>query len=131
MGRSILEGVSEFLTMSDVKEPIELEISDVKWEMMTDRGDGTEKEKAVLMFKGAKKGLVVNKTNARWLAAAFGEDSETYTGRRVVLARGVIDGNSGLYLSAPVPAAVVTGPGGEYQKAWPEASTTHTGEVPF
>ena len=47
-----------------------------------------------------------------WLAAAFGEDSESYSGRQVILARGVIDGNSGLYLSAPVPAAVVTGPGG-------------------
>ena len=110
MGRSILEGVSDFISLADVKEPILLTIDDVQWEQLTDLKGKTE-EKAVMSFKGAKKRLPINKTNARWLAEHYGDDSEGYTGRQVVLGPGTVGGNSGLFFSVPqVPAVVETTP---------------------
>jgi hypothetical protein len=47
-------------------------------------GDDRE-EKLVVAFNGAKKSLVLNKTNASALVSAFGDDTESWIGRNVEL----------------------------------------------
>ncbi len=41
--------------------------------------------KPVLHFNGRKKGLVLNKTNAQVVVEAYGDDTETWKGRDIVL----------------------------------------------
>lgn len=47
--------------------------------------DGSTKRKYVLYFEGEDKSLVVNKTNAKKLEAAFGKDRNKWVGTRVEL----------------------------------------------
>lgn len=47
-------------------------------------GDERE-EKLVVIFVGAKKSLVLNKTNASTLVSAFGDDTDAWVGRQVEL----------------------------------------------
>ncbi len=49
-------------------------------------GPGSEMEvKPVLYFDGGQKGLVLNKTNAQAIAEDYGDDTEAWTGREIVL----------------------------------------------
>ncbi len=49
-------------------------------------GQGSEMEvKPVLYFDGGQKGLVLNKTNAQAIAEDYGDDTEAWTGREIVL----------------------------------------------
>ncbi len=49
-------------------------------------GQGAEKEvKPVLYFDGGQKGLVLNKTNATAIAEDYGDDTEAWIGRDIVL----------------------------------------------
>ena len=49
-------------------------------------GQGAEKVvKPVLYFAGREKGLVLNKTNATAIAEDYGDDTEAWTGRDIVL----------------------------------------------
>jgi len=44
-----------------------------------------KKEKPVIYFEGKSKGLVLNVTNARTISAIFGDDSEDWRGREILL----------------------------------------------
>jgi hypothetical protein len=46
-------------------------------------GDG--ETKPVLYFVGKKKGLVLNKTNATKLSAAYGDETDEWAGKDVIL----------------------------------------------
>ena len=47
---------------------------------------GKDKDlKAVLYFKGTDKGLVLNKTNARVIGEAYGEDTDNWFGQKISL----------------------------------------------
>ncbi len=49
-------------------------------------GQGSEMEvKPVLYFDGGQKGLVLNKTNAQAIAEDYGDDTEAWAGREIVL----------------------------------------------
>jgi hypothetical protein len=49
-------------------------------------GQGAEMEvKPVLYFDGGQKGLVLNKTNAQAIVEDYGDDTEAWTGREIVL----------------------------------------------
>ncbi len=49
-------------------------------------GQGSEKEiKPILHFQGREKGLVLNKTNATTIAEVYGDDTESWIGRAIVL----------------------------------------------
>ncbi len=49
-------------------------------------GQGADMEvKPVLYFDGGQKGLVLNKTNAQAIAEDYGDDTEAWTGREIVL----------------------------------------------
>ena len=52
--------------------------------VLEDLGQGNEKErKPVLYFHGAKKGLVINKTNAYAIADVYGDDTTNWEGKTV------------------------------------------------
>jgi len=46
---------------------------------------GDDDHKPVIFFTKAKKGLVCNKTNAKAIAAAYGDDTDEWTGKEIVL----------------------------------------------
>lgn len=51
-----------------------------------DKGkDGRAIDKPILSFKGTKKELVLNKTNARTVRCLYGNDMANWTGKKVIL----------------------------------------------
>ncbi len=46
-------------------------------------GDNGKERKPVLHFKGAKKGLILNRTNANTLDAVFGPETDDWTGKTI------------------------------------------------
>lgn len=63
---------------------VSLEIDCVTTENVSGNGS-LEDEKPVLHFVGKGKGLVLNKTNALVLSEAFGDETDNWTGRGVLL----------------------------------------------
>lgn len=49
------------------------------------RNEDGEREVAVVFFKGAKKGLLLNKTNAMAIAAMYTPETDNWTGQRILL----------------------------------------------
>jgi len=45
----------------------------------------TQEQKPILYLKGCARGLILNKTNAVELARAFGQDTDAWSGQRVIL----------------------------------------------
>ena len=83
---------SRFIKAVDITDDSKgqaLLIAEVKPE---DIGIGTEKEsKLVVSFEGLVKELVLNKTNAKLLAASLGDDYSTWIGCEVCLATVLMD----------------------------------------
>jgi hypothetical protein len=75
---------SQHLAATDVKKPTTTEIEQVAKDDFAKPGE-RKKERAVLHFRGIKKPMIVNKTNALILAAAFGKDIDDWVGQRVVI----------------------------------------------
>lgn len=71
---------STYLKAADLNErDITVTINDVKQEEV---GDDS---RPVVYFRGAKKGLVLNKTNATTIAEAYGNDTDDWFGKPVTL----------------------------------------------
>jgi hypothetical protein len=76
---------SKFLSAVDVKAPISVTIENVATETFQRLNGQPSQTKAVLFFRGGKKGLVVNKGNAATLAEAFGKPFAGWVGNRVTI----------------------------------------------
>lgn len=75
---------TKYLSAQDLNE--EDEVVTIESSAMEDVGQGEDKEtKLVLKFEGAKKGLVLNKTNAQVLITMFGDDEDELIGKRISL----------------------------------------------
>jgi len=75
-----------FLRGSDLKSPATVVIRRVVQERMYSRAERAEADKWVVYFEGARKGLVLNRTNAEKIAEIVGSrDSDDWIGRQVVL----------------------------------------------
>jgi hypothetical protein len=74
---------SKYLRASDIPagREVTVNISHLEVEPVVDGDD----PKPVLYFERAKKGLVLNKTNATAIAAVYGDDAELWSGKPVVL----------------------------------------------
>lgn len=72
---------SKFLRKEDFDEDQVVTIKDVSLEEMQGSGD----TKWVLFFNEVQKGLVLNTTTIRVLEAAFGNDSDDWRGKRVMI----------------------------------------------
>lgn len=95
-------------------------------------------EKLVLFFEGKDKGMVLNKTNASNIAAAYGDETEDWKGQQIVLFEAMVD-----FQGKTVPAIRVRAPQAKdrpQQKARPSsaeqgAAPRQTGnmddEIPF
>jgi len=71
---------SDYFKAVDFEEaPQKLVMSKV---VMKDIG---EDHKPVLFFQGNEKGLVLNKTNANTIAEAYGDESENWSGKEIVV----------------------------------------------
>jgi arabinogalactan endo-1,4-beta-galactosidase len=77
---------SEYLRAADLQgRQIKVVISHVE---MRDVGDD---HKPAVFFQGKDKGCILNKTNANNIAAAYGDDTEDWTGKEVVLYEAMVD----------------------------------------
>jgi hypothetical protein len=52
---------------------------------------GDSERKPVLYFHGKNKGLVLNKTNSRLIAGIYGDDTENWDGKSLVLFPAMVD----------------------------------------
>ena len=74
---------SKFLRAADLDgHEIECAIHEIRVEDLT--GDGRER-KPVLYFEGKDKGLVLNKTNSMIIAGRYGDDTDGWQGKPVIL----------------------------------------------
>src|SRR5262245_58691070 len=73
---------SRFLAATDLKGPVT--VDRINYEQFTRPGEPT-RTKAVIYFRNGKKGMVVKKTNAENMAAAFGKPFAGWVGNRVTL----------------------------------------------
>lgn len=73
---------SKYLSAPDLHDrEVKLVIARIEMEKIGREND----EKPVLYFTKAKKGLVLNKTNGKVIAAAYGDDTDQWEDREVVL----------------------------------------------
>jgi hypothetical protein len=73
-----------FVKAGDLKgRDVTMQISDVAMEEL--EGDDGKRAKAIISFAGAKKQLVLNRTNGLCLRAMFGRETDAWLGRRVTL----------------------------------------------
>jgi hypothetical protein len=78
---------SKYLAADDLEgESWTLTIKHVE---MADMGDG--REKPIIYFVGAKKGLACNKTNAKRIAHMYGQDSDMWRGKKITLITEMVD----------------------------------------
>jgi hypothetical protein len=78
---------SKFLKAADLQDQQhEVIIDHVE---MGDEMDG--ERKPVVFFQGKAKGLVLNKTNAKQIVTAYGDDSDDWTGKPLVLFPTMVD----------------------------------------
>src|SRR5262249_50851286 len=75
---------SRFLAATDVKNPVTATIERIDQEQFTRPGEPT-RTKAIIYVKGGKKGIVINKTNASMLAAAFGKNFAAWPNRKITI----------------------------------------------
>lgn len=74
---------SKYLRADDLQDhEVQCTIADVRVEDVS--GDGTD-DKPVLYFEGKDKGLVLNKTNSMVIASSYGDDTDDWQGKPVVL----------------------------------------------
>ena len=75
---------SKYLSATDLEAPVTVTITEVATEIFQ-RPNAPSQTKAILHFKGAKKGMVVNRTNADALARAFGKTFENWINKRITI----------------------------------------------
>ena len=85
---------SEYLANWDLDGDVTVEIHKVVGgEVRTP--DGSTERKPFLYFKGAKKAMVVNKTNGKIIAGMYGNDSTDWIGKSITLYATTCSGKGG------------------------------------
>jgi hypothetical protein len=75
---------TKFLSATELKGPVTAVIESMTEESFIRPGERPQR-KMVAHCKGAKKGLVINKTNALTLATAYGRDMQAWIGKRITV----------------------------------------------
>lgn len=94
---------SPFLKGTDLQKPIKLTVSDLEIGEFTDQKTGAEQKRVIMGFAGAKKRLVLNKTQANALIAAYGDEMGAWPGKQVILAPGTAPNGQPTVLLSAVP----------------------------
>lgn len=91
---------SNYIKASDLNSRAVLAVMDrTEFEMIG------EDRKMILYFQGKDKGLVCNKTNANTIASIYGDDTDDWAGREIVLFEAYVD-----FQGKSVPAVRVRAP---------------------
>lgn len=78
---------SQFLHEYDLtKDEVTVEIASVEVGELVAQG-GRKSKKPLVKFKGAEKGLALNKTNGKAIAQMYGTDTADWIGKKVTLFR--------------------------------------------
>lgn len=77
---------SKYLKASDIEGETPAVISEVTMEDI-----GSEDRKPVLYFKNMEKGIVLNKTNANNITAAYGPETDGWNGKPIVIYTAWVD----------------------------------------
>lgn len=75
----------DYLEAAHLGSETSLTVSEVVAKNTTKAKDGRVIDKPIIKFKEAKRGLILNKTNAKILALMFGANMESYIDERVTL----------------------------------------------
>ena len=75
---------SKYLQAADAETPLHLTIFKVSQETMKQR-DGSDALKPVIWFREQTKGMVLNRTNAKFLSDLYGKDYDNWMNQRVTL----------------------------------------------
>ena len=121
---------SNYLKAADLGEE-EWTLTIERQEMSEPMGD--EKEvKPVVFFRGAKKGMVLNKTNAQKIAAAYGDATDDWIGKSVVLYSDMVtfQGSTVPALRVRIPKQSRT-PGAAPVSKGPARADPMDDEIPF
>lgn len=77
---------SDYIKASDLEgRKFRVKIATVKMERLGDD------EKPILYFVGAKKGMVLNKTNAKKISEVYGEETKDWVGAEIILFEAMVD----------------------------------------
>jgi hypothetical protein len=93
---------SKYLKAADLEDRQHLMVMErAEFEMLGDE------RKLILYFQNQKKGLVLNKTNANTIAAKYGDDTEDWLGKEIVLFEAMVDfqGKTGPAIRVRAPKA--------------------------
>lgn len=82
--------------------------------------------KPVLYFTGKDKGMVLNKTNSNNIATAYGDETDAWSGKEIVLFEAMVD-----FQGRTVPAIRVKLPSGKAAPKQPEPEIDMDDEIPF
>ncbi len=80
-----------YLSGDDLDEEVIVTIDRVVMKSFRDPRTRVETRKPVMYFQRAKRGLIVNRTNWRTVADLYGDESDNWTGKRIVLAPAMVD----------------------------------------
>jgi len=80
-----------YLSGDDLDGEVVVTIERVVMESFRDPRTRVETRKPVMYFQRAKRGLIVNRTNWRTVADLYGDESDNWTGKRIVLAPAMVD----------------------------------------
>ena len=99
-----------YLRSTDLLKPVQVQIAEVTIKTFKDQRTAEESKKIVLHFAGARKTMVLNRTQAKAMAAAVGTDEiEHWPGRAVVLSAGTALNGQATILVSPVVTAPAAG----------------------
>lgn len=76
---------SDYLEAAHLDKPTILEIVEVLPRSSKKAKDGKLIDKPILHFKGVKRGLVLNKTNAKVIALMHGNKMDAWVGKRITI----------------------------------------------
>jgi hypothetical protein len=76
---------SNYYGADDVKKTFTADVATVEQEAFKDDKKGGEKKKLVVTLAGVRKPIILNKTNARVLAEAFGKVPRLWVGKPVTV----------------------------------------------
>lgn len=82
---------SRYLSGDDLDGDVVVTIDRVVLESFRDPRTRVETRKPVMYFQRAKRGLIVNRTNWRAVADLYGDESDHWAGKRIVLAPAMVD----------------------------------------
>lgn len=97
------EGESNYLKTEDIRgHEVPVTISRVEL-VELDKRDGGKQTKPVIFFQGKEKGMVCNITNVKRLTDGFGNDSDSWLGKGVILYTEDTELGPGLRVRIPAP----------------------------